>query len=148
MVTMDRRARRHIQVPNSHERDRCLATREVLSRIGHKWSILIVAMLGEGPARFSELRRAIEAISQRMLTRTLRGLEQDGLVSRKVYPTIPPRVEYKLTELGRDLLVPIHALVDWADKNRARIQAARDRFDPRAGAPNPNHSQPRSTPTG
>lgn len=111
----------------SHER--CLATREVLNRVGDKWSVLIVALLGEGRHRFSELRRSVEGISQRMLTLTLRGLERDGLITRTVYPTIPPRVEYELTELGRTLLVPINALADWAEKNRTIIQASRDGFD-------------------
>ncbi len=111
----------------SHET--CLATREVLNRVGDKWSVLIVSLLGEGRARFSELRRAIEGISQRMLTLTLRGLERDGFVTRTVFPTIPPRVDYELTALGRNLLVPIHALADWADRNKSLVQAARDRFD-------------------
>ena len=111
----------------SHER--CLATREVLNRVGDKWSVLIVALLGEGRRRFSELRRSVEGISQRMLTLTLRGLERDGLITRTVFPTIPPRVEYALTELGRTLLVPINALADWAANNRAIVQASRDRFD-------------------
>ncbi len=109
--------------------ERCLATRDVLRRVGDKWSVLIVSVLGEGRRRFSELRRAIEGISQRMLTLTLRGLERDGLITRTVHPTIPPRVEYELTELGRTLLVPINALADWADSSRLLIQASRDRFD-------------------
>jgi DNA-binding HxlR family transcriptional regulator len=108
---------------------RCLATRDVLNRVGDKWSVLIIALLGEGRYRFSEVRRAIEGISQRMLTLTLRGLERDGLITRTVHPTIPPRVEYDLTSLGRTLLEPINALADWAEKNRAAIQASRDRFD-------------------
>ncbi len=107
----------------------CLATREVLNRVGDKWSVLIVGLLGEGRLRFGELRRSIEGISQRMLTLTLRGLERDGLVTRTVYPTIPPRVEYELTDLGRTLLVPIKALATWAGDNRQRIQAAREGFD-------------------
>jgi DNA-binding HxlR family transcriptional regulator len=109
--------------------DRCPAVREVLSRIGDKWSVLIVAMLGEGRHRFSELRRSIEGISQRMLTLTLRGLERDGLVTRTVYATVPPRVDYELTELGRTLLVPINALADWAENNRAIVHQSRERFD-------------------
>lgn len=110
----------------------CLAVREVLNRVGDKWSVLVVSLLGDGTKRFSELRRAIEGISQRMLTLTLKGLERDGLVIRTVYPTIPPRVEYQLTRLGRSLLVPIRSLGDWAAKNRERIQAARDKYDARA----------------
>src|SRR4051794_33175212 len=107
--------------------DRCLAVRDVLRRVGDKWSVFIVATLGQGPKRFSELRRAIEGISQRMLTLTLRGLERDGLVSRKVYPTIPPRVDYTLTPLGRTLLEPVQALVAWSDVNRSEIAQARQR---------------------
>lgn len=103
--------------------------REVLSRVGDKWSVLVVSLLGAGPRRFSELRRSIEGISQRMLTLTLRGLERDGLVTRTVHPTQPPSVEYALTSLGRTLLEPVHALATWARKNRTSIQAARERFD-------------------
>lgn len=103
--------------------------REVLSRVGDKWSVLVVSLLGTGPQRFSELRRSIEGISQRMLTLTLRGLERDGLVTRTVHPTQPPSVEYALTSLGRTLLEPVHALATWALENRTSIQAARERFD-------------------
>jgi DNA-binding HxlR family transcriptional regulator len=85
--------------------------------------------LGNGPRRFSELRRMIEGISQRMLTLTLRGLERDGLVTRTIYPTIPPRVEYALTPLGQTLLVPVQALAHWAQEHRPEIQQARDTFD-------------------
>jgi DNA-binding HxlR family transcriptional regulator len=106
----------------------CLA-REILARVGDKWSVYIVAMLGDGPLRFSELRRKIEGISQRMLTLTLRGLERDGLVTRTVYPTVPPRVEYALTALGKTLIAPVMTLVTWAEKNKRRIQDSRDRFD-------------------
>lgn len=103
--------------------------REVLNRIGDKWSILIVAMLRDGSMRFSELRRSVDGISQRMLTLTLRGLERDGLVKRTVTPTTPPRVDYTLTRLGRTLLEPIMALAEWADANRPAIRTARQRFD-------------------
>jgi DNA-binding HxlR family transcriptional regulator len=105
------------------------AAREILDRVGDKWSVYVVAMLGQGPLRFSELKRQIEGISQRMLTLTLRGLERDGLVTRTVHPTVPPSVEYALTTLGRTLLEPVMALAQWAEKNRGRIQQARDRFD-------------------
>jgi DNA-binding HxlR family transcriptional regulator len=103
--------------------------REILDRVGDKWSVYVVGMLGNGPRRFSELKRTIEGISQRMLTLTLRGLERDGLVTRTVHPTVPPSVEYALTALGRTLLEPVMALAVWAEKNRGRIQKARDRFD-------------------
>jgi DNA-binding HxlR family transcriptional regulator len=111
----------------SHEG--CLAVREVLNRVGDKWSVFIVGMLGDGPLRFSELRRSIEGISQRMLTLTLRGLERDGLVKRTVTPTIPPRVDYELTKVGRTLLEPVQALASWAEEHRFEMQAARDRRD-------------------
>jgi DNA-binding HxlR family transcriptional regulator len=109
----------------------CLAVREVLNRVGDKWSVLIVQLLADGPKRFSELRRMIEGISQRMLTLTLRGLERDGLVTRTVYPVVPARVEYELTDLGRTLRKPIQALAKWAQENREGIRLARDRFDVR-----------------
>ena len=106
----------------------------MLNRVGDKWSVLIVGLLADGPKRFSELRRTIEGISQRMLTLTLRGLERDGLVTRTVYPTIPPRVEYQLTELGRTLQKPIQSLAKWAQENRERIQQSRNRYDARSSA--------------
>jgi DNA-binding HxlR family transcriptional regulator len=113
--------------------ERCIAVREVLNRVGDKWSVLIVRMLGDGPLRFSELKRSVEAISQRMLTLTLRGLERDGLVRRTVHPTVPPQVEYALTELGQTLLEPVNALAAWADDHRTEITQARGRFDRRQG---------------
>lgn len=115
-----------------HDVERCPAVREVLNRVGDKWSVQIVDLLGDGPMRFSELRRSIEGISQRMLTLTLRGLERDGLVTRTVFPEIPPRVDYELTRLGRTLLEPIQGLAEWAGKYRTNIQEARARFDGRA----------------
>jgi DNA-binding HxlR family transcriptional regulator len=105
---------------------------QVLARVGDKWSILVIGTLGAGPRRFSELKRGIEGISQRMLTLTLRGLERDGLVTRTVTPTIPPRVDYELTDLGRSLLKPVNALGEWAIANRTTVDAARQAFD--AGA--------------
>jgi DNA-binding HxlR family transcriptional regulator len=107
----------------------CLAVREVLNRVGDKWSVLLIGMLGAGPLRFNELKHRVEGISQRMLTLTLRGLERDGLVTRTVFATVPPRVDYELTPLGRTLLVPVQALASWADAHREDIQGARDRFD-------------------
>src|SRR2546427_664397 len=107
---------------HKHVRGECRAVRQVLNRVGDKWSVLIVALLGDGKKRFSELRRTIEGISQRMLTLTLKGLERDGLITRTGFPTIPPRVEYELTRLGRSLLIPITQLGDWAGQNRERIQ--------------------------
>ena len=87
-----------------HVAEDCRAVSEVLARVGDKWTVLVVSTLGDGPKRFNELRRALGSISQRMLTLTLRGLERDGLVTRTVFPTIPPRVDYELTDLGRSLL--------------------------------------------
>ena len=107
----------------------CRAISDVLSRVGDKWSVLVVTKLGAGPLRFNELRRSIGGISQRMLTLTLRGLERDGLVTRTVFPTIPPRVDYELTTLGRDLLDPVSALGAWAIRNRGKIAHAREVFD-------------------
>lgn len=112
----------------------CQSVSEVLARVGDKWSVLVVSLLGGGPMRFSELRRAVDGISQKMLTTTLRSLERDGFCTRTVFPTVPPRVEYELTDLGRDLLVPVKALEDWAIANRQRVDAARRRFDSRGAA--------------
>jgi DNA-binding HxlR family transcriptional regulator len=114
---------------NLHEREDCRAVSEVLARVGGKWTVLVVTVLGEGPKRFNELRRSLGSISQRMLTLTLRGLERDGLVTRSVFPTVPPRVDYELTDLGRSLLVPVSRLGTWARQNRAAIQQARRQFD-------------------
>lgn len=107
----------------------CRTTREILDRIGDKWSLYIIATLSHGVKRFNELKRGIDGISQRMLTLTLRGLERDGLITRTMYPTIPPRVDYELTELGQTLLVPVMALVSWADNNQLAIAEAHRRFD-------------------
>ncbi|NVB84566.1 MAG: helix-turn-helix transcriptional regulator [Kofleriaceae bacterium] len=115
--------------PRNKSVQRCPAVREVLNRVGDKWSVQIVALLGDGPMRFSELRRSIEGISQRMLTLTLRGLERDGLVTRTVFPEIPPRVDYELTRLGKTLLTPIQGLAEWAEEYRTSIQEAREKFD-------------------
>jgi DNA-binding HxlR family transcriptional regulator len=107
----------------------CRAVSDVLARVGDKWSVLVVTRLGAGSMRFNELRRSIGGISQRMLTLTLRGLERDGLVTRTVFPTIPPRVDYALTSLGRDLLEPVSALGEWATRNQSKIARAREKFD-------------------
>src|ERR1700738_349384 len=109
---------------NLHVPEDCRSVSEVLARVGDKWTVLVVSMLGDGPKRFNELRRALGSISQRMLTLTLRGLERDGLVTRTVFPTIPPRVDYALTRLGRSLLEPVSALGLWARQNRSAIHDA------------------------
>ncbi|WP_327139473.1 winged helix-turn-helix transcriptional regulator [Nocardia sp. NBC_01327] len=106
------------------EHEACPVT-DVLRRIGDKWSVLILALLGRRNYRFNELHRSIEGISQRMLTRTLRSLELDGLVTRTVFPTLPPTVEYSLTPLGETLLTPLSALADWAVTHTPDITAAR-----------------------
>jgi DNA-binding HxlR family transcriptional regulator len=115
-----------MQDPNSPV---CRTISEVLSRIGDKWSVLVVGSLADGSRRFNELRREIPSVSQRMLTLTLRGLERDGMVSRTVTPSIPPRVDYELTKLGQSLLGPVTALTDWAIANMPAIHEAQSRFD-------------------
>ncbi len=107
----------------------CRTISDLLSRIGDKWSVLVVTTLGNGSRRFNELRREIPSVSQRMLTLTLRNLERDGLVSRKVTPSIPPRVDYALTELGMSLLTPLEGLANWAMGNVGAIHAAQARYD-------------------
>lgn len=107
----------------------CRSVAPVLNRVGDKWSMLIVMLLGDGPMRFMELKRAIDGISQRMLTLSLRNLERDGLLTRHVTPSIPPRVDYELTELGRSLREPVQALGGWAMAHIECIRAAQQRFD-------------------
>ncbi len=107
----------------------CRTISTLLSRIGDKWTVLVVQTLSDGPRRFNELRREIPSVSQRMLTLTLRNLERDGLVSRTVTPTIPPRVDYELTELGKSLQKPICGLAGWATDNVEAIHEAQARFD-------------------
>lgn len=107
----------------------CEAVRRVVDRIGDKWSLYLIGTLQDGPMRFNEIRRNIEGISQRMLTLTLRGLERDGLVVRKVYPTKPPSVDYALTDLGRTLLEPVMGLVTWAQKHTPVILQAQEKYD-------------------
>jgi DNA-binding HxlR family transcriptional regulator len=111
---------------NLHVPEDCRAASEVLGRVGDKWTVLVVSTLGNGPMRFNELRRALGSISQRMLTLTLRALERDGLVTRTVFPIVPPRVDYELTRLGRSLLEPVNALALWARKTALayRMRAA------------------------
>jgi DNA-binding HxlR family transcriptional regulator len=111
------------------------AVREFMTKVGDKWSIMLVVMLARTPrhrARFSELQRMVDGISQRMLTTTLRNLERDGLLSREVFPEVPPRVEYELTALGLSLLAPMQHLVQWIGGNWDSIKKARDSFDKRA----------------
>jgi DNA-binding HxlR family transcriptional regulator len=107
----------------------CRTISGLLQRIGDKWSVLVVETLGNGPMRFNELRRAIPSVSQRMLTLTLRNLERDGLVSRTVTPSIPPRVDYELTGLGESLQKPVCALVQWSIAHSGEIHQAQDFYD-------------------
>src|ERR1700693_1167116 len=128
-MTRRRRQEGTALIPSNLEvAEDCRAVSEVLARVGDKWTVLVVTVLGEGPKRFNELRRALGSISQRMLTLTVRGLERDGLVTRTVFPTVPPRVDYELTRRGRSLLEPVSALGSWARQNRPAIQDARQRF--------------------
>ena len=125
------------EASNPHEA--CKAAVDTLARISDKWTVIVVGALSEGPIRYNEIRRRVEGISQRMLTLTLKGLEQDGLVTRTMYPTIPPRVDYELTELGRKLIVPLKALAKWAWENRPAMLAAREAFQRRG-----QHGSPRT----
>jgi DNA-binding HxlR family transcriptional regulator len=114
-----------------------LAVRELLTKIGDKWTIFVVLSLDllGGRARFSELERAVPGISQRMLSATLKTLERDGMVIREVFPEVPPRVEYEMTELGRRLLRPTQGLVDWAKENWEQVREAQSRYDERQRRP-------------
>ncbi|KAB2913576.1 MAG: helix-turn-helix transcriptional regulator [Hyphomicrobiaceae bacterium] len=124
----------HVTMPKHDVRSgECRAVSQVLARIGEKWSVLIIMMLSGGPRRFSDLRRDIDGISQRMLTLCLRGLERDGLLKRTVFPVVPPRVDYELTPLGVSLCQPVIALGTWARDHMAEIDAARAAYDERAG---------------
>jgi DNA-binding HxlR family transcriptional regulator len=122
--------------------------REVLGRVGDKWSLYVIHLLGGGTSRFCDLRRMIDGISQRMLTVTLRGLERDGLVTRTVHPTVPPRVDYALSPMGRTLLDTVRTLVQWADQHVADIDAARVAYDRRSAALRASlnsHSEPNTS---
>ena len=103
--------------------------REILDKVGDKWSMLIVMTLSAGPLRFSELKRRVPDISQKMLTQTLRELQRDGMVARQVFPTVPPAVEYRLTGLGESVIVPFGTLVSWANAHHQQIYASRVEFD-------------------
>jgi DNA-binding HxlR family transcriptional regulator len=116
-----------------HDTKHCRDVADVLARIGDKWTVYVVKLLADGTMRFNEIRRAIPAISQRMLSLTLRGLERDGLVTRTVTPSIPPRVDYELTPMGLTLIEPLRAVGAWAAANRDYVEDARARFDSRHG---------------
>lgn len=120
--------------PGSGHESRC-PVRDVLDCIGDKWSLLTLGALEGGTLRFTELKRAIGDISQRMLAQTLRTLERDGYVTRQVFPTVPPKVEYALADLGRSLLGKVKPLIRWADENHARVRRARKAYVPPQAAP-------------
>lgn len=115
--------------PRWNPYDRNCPTRRVLDRIGDRWTVLVVGTLAAGPLRFSQIAHRVDGISQKMLTQTLRGLERDGLVRRTVYPQIPPRVEYELTDAGKTLQAPLAALEDWAKEHMSAVITARDSYD-------------------
>ncbi|WP_315720566.1 MULTISPECIES: helix-turn-helix domain-containing protein [unclassified Bradyrhizobium] len=121
-------------LPAQPDHNDCRGVAAILARVGDKWSVFVIMMLQDGPKRFNELKRLVGGISQRMLTLTLRGLERDGLVTRTVFPTIPPRVDYELTDLGRGLSQPVQALGQWATQHQEQIEQARSRFDARKDA--------------
>ncbi len=114
---------------NFHESSACRRISEILSRVGDKWTVLVIVQLREGALRFSEIKRRLGSISQKMLTATLRALERDGFITRTVFPSVPPRVDYELTPLGRDLLKPVTAMANWATENADAIDRARVRYD-------------------
>ena len=115
--------------PHPHNNPDCRAVSELLSRVGDKWTVLIVKSLEKESRRFNELKREIGGISQQMLTRTLRTLERDGMVTRTVHPTVPPQVDYALTDLGRSLAVPVKALTEWTFAHLPEIHANREVYD-------------------
>ena len=117
--------------PFAHLESDCRGVASILARVGDKWSVFVIMMLSDGPRRFNEIKRMIGGVSQRMLTLTLRGLERDGLVTRTVFPTIPPRVDYELTDLGHGLSKSVSALGKWAVEHQAQIEKARLNFDGR-----------------
>lgn len=121
-----------MSLKDTAEASNCTAMSDVLNRIGDKWSVMVVGILSRtGTIRFNELKRSINGVSQRMLTLTLRNLERDGLVTRTIYPEVPPRVEYGLTELGKTLTGPINALWDWSAEHHGSIIDARSIYDAR-----------------
>ena len=135
---------KYVRVIDASHAD-CHALAETLARIGDKWTVMVVGTLQDGPLRYNEIHRIVDGISQRMLTLTLKGLEQDGLVTRTMFPTIPPRVDYELTKLGRKLIVPLKALSKWARENRPAMLAAREAFQRRGqhGSPRPRFTVPK-----
>jgi DNA-binding HxlR family transcriptional regulator len=130
-IDVPSRSKPRVLPPNAHLESDCRGVASILARVGDKWSVFVIMLLGGGPRRFNEIKRMVGGISQRMLTLTLRGLERDGLVTRTVFPTIPPRVDYELTDLGRGLSAPVEVLGKWAQDHQVEIEDARARFDRR-----------------
>ncbi|MEU4287640.1 helix-turn-helix domain-containing protein [Kribbella sp. NPDC026596] len=126
--TLDRVPNIDVREPIGASHPTC-QLRDVLDRVGDKWSVLVMDLLGSGPKRYSELQRAVDGISQRMLTLTLRSLERDGLVDRTVTPTSPPRVDYALTAIGETLSDQVSGLIVWADNHREYVAESRARYD-------------------
>jgi len=114
--------------------EECQEVSRILARIGEKWSMLVVLLLRDGPRRFNDIKRNTGGISQQMLTRTLRALERDGMVTRTIFPTSPPQVEYRLTELGRSMSEPVLAFGRWVREHMEEVEVARQRFDQRERA--------------
>ena len=132
---MDARSNNCLTVdPEDHDPEDCKALGQILDRIGDKWTIMVVGVLASGPTRFNAILRTIGGVSHRMLTLTLRSLEREGLVTRTAYATIPPKVEYALTDLGRSLIEPLNALSNWVVLHRPTIEAARSDYDSRKEA--------------
>jgi DNA-binding HxlR family transcriptional regulator len=131
----------HTDVPiEGHGYEECRALADILMHIGDKWTVMVVGVLSQGAMRYNQIFKLVDGVSQRMLTLTLKSLERDGLVTRTMYPTIPPRVDYALTERGKTLVVPLHALWIWAQANRPAIELTRLEFDQR-------HHGEKSSPT-
>ncbi|WP_107316619.1 winged helix-turn-helix transcriptional regulator [Achromobacter xylosoxidans] len=122
---------KEIDPPQEHDPEHCRALGKILDHVGDKWTVMVVGVLSKGPTRFNAIMRAIGGVSHRMLTLTLRNLERDGLVTRKAYATIPPKVEYELTDVGRSLIAPLGVLSTWVVEQRLHIEAAREKFDKR-----------------
>jgi DNA-binding HxlR family transcriptional regulator len=134
----------HTRVPDEVMTADACTVRQVLDRVGGKWSIGVLVQACQGPVRFTELERAVEGISRRMLTLTLRNLERDGLLTRTVYPTVPPKVEYTATPMARELYDSLVTLTTWAERHRAEIAAARDAYDREHGTVADSDTAPKS----
>lgn len=133
---------RHTAVSALEVLDEACPLREVLDRVSGKWSVQILVAAVRGPIRFTELERSIEGVSRRMLTLTLRNLERDGLLVRTVYPTVPPKVEYAVTPMARELHAYLAGLTEWAERHRGDVAAARRVYDQAAATPDAQQTAP------